>query len=129
MPHTTKLGGFAPPTSFRQIRDTDNIRRKIRLGGEHIWLNDLRFNNCGLAGYRFDGCKEGAAGISDLPPAVVSDNIAAEKMLRSGARAARRFMRSDQSAPLDIKMATDLVTSACVARPPGYPARTFNVVI
>ena len=44
-------------------------------------------------------------------------------------RAAKRFTRSDQSAPLDIKMATDLVTSACVARPPGCPARTFNVVI
>jgi hypothetical protein len=46
-----------------------------------------------------------------------------------GARAAKRFMRSDQSAPLDIKIATDLVTSACVARPPGLPAKTFNVVI
>lgn len=78
VPPRTHLGGFAAATSIRQIRDTHNIRRKIRLGGED-WLNDLRFNNCGFAGWRFDGCQEGAAGIRDLPPAVVSDNIAAGK--------------------------------------------------
>jgi hypothetical protein len=38
-------------------------------------------------------------------------------------------MRTDQSAPLDIKMATDLVTSGCEARPSGWPASTFNMVI
>jgi hypothetical protein len=51
------------------------------------------------------------------------------KMSRPGARAAKRFVRSVQSAPLEIKIATARLSSANDARPPGCPAKTFKTVI
>jgi hypothetical protein len=51
------------------------------------------------------------------------------KMFRSGARAAMRFVRSVQSRPLDIKMATSRRRSASGTRPPDDPANTFRTVI
>jgi hypothetical protein len=51
------------------------------------------------------------------------------KMSRSGARAAKRFVRLVQLEPLDIRIATAPFRSASEARPPGCPANTFNIVI
>jgi hypothetical protein len=51
------------------------------------------------------------------------------KMSRSGARAARRFVRSVQSEPLEIRIATARLRSSSDRRPSGCPAKTFKTVI
>lgn len=51
------------------------------------------------------------------------------KISRSGARAAKRFVRSVQSEPLEIRIATARLRSPSDARPSGCPAKTFKIVI
>ena len=51
------------------------------------------------------------------------------KMSRSGTRAAKRFVRLLQSGPLVTKMLTQRFSSANEARPSGWPAKTFKIVI
>jgi hypothetical protein len=50
------------------------------------------------------------------------------KTSSSGARAARRFIRSAQSAPLDTRIPTSRLRSASVARPKGCAAKTLRIV-
>jgi hypothetical protein len=50
------------------------------------------------------------------------------KTSRSGARAARRFIRFAQSAPLETRIPTSRLRSARVARPRGCAAKTFRIV-
>ncbi|MGY4158113.1 hypothetical protein ACVINW_003955 [Bradyrhizobium sp. USDA 4461] len=52
----------------------------------------------------------------------------AEKIFRSGACSANRFMRSVQSRPLFIRISTARRISAIDARPADWPASTFRTV-
>jgi hypothetical protein len=51
------------------------------------------------------------------------------KISRSGAHAAKRFVWSVQSEPLEIRIATARLRSPSDARPSGCPAKTFKTVI
>jgi hypothetical protein len=68
------------------------------------------------------------------PAAVICQSAASRttkallKMSRPGARASRRFVRSVQSRPLDIR-ATSRRRSASGRNPPGDPAKIFKTVI
>jgi hypothetical protein len=72
---------------------------------------------------------------SGAPAAVICQPAASRttkawlKMSKPDARAAMRFVRSIQSRPLDIRIATSCRNSASERRPSRCPARTFKTVI
>jgi len=61
-------------------------------------------------------------------PALSRETSFDPKISRSGTRRAKRFIRSVQSGPLDIRIATACLRSARLARPPGCPTNTFKIV-